>query len=242
MRCGSPARSRSCSLWLRSSTAVADQFNGYRNFPSGTQTISGCSSNSAFVTPVDLIIACGARDFGRVVPPAPEAPPEAKIIRIGLDTASMSRNYPTDLALVGDVKEALADLRAALAATVTRQRMRSLASSREGNFRAAIEGARKKAEASARANFGRSPIHADEVGAVLARTMDRNGILVSENLTGRHDAFEFGFRPTERMWLSILAPDSAGEWAPRSGPNWRPDRQVVCSIGDGSVMYSASGF
>ena len=225
--------------------AVADQTNRFRNFPVRPPNYLGMfQASSAFVTPVDLIVSVGARDFGgRVVPSAPEAPPDAKIVRIGLDTASMGRNYPTDLALVGDVKEALTDLRAALAATVTAQRRRAIALSREGQFRTGIESARKRADAAARANFGKGPIHPDEVGAVLARTMDRNGILVSENLTGKHDAFNFGFREDEQMWLGNTGAGLGwGIGAAIGAKLASPDRQVVCSIGDGSVMYSASGF
>ncbi len=76
----------------------------------------------------------------------------------------------------------------------------------------------------------------------MAKTLDSDAIVVSENLTGAYGSFPFGFRENEQMWLSNtglgLGWGLARDW--REGG--APDRQVVCSIGDGSVMYSASGF
>jgi hypothetical protein len=40
-----------------------------------------------------------------------------------------------------------------------------------------------------RANVGKSPIHADEMGLTLARTLDPNAIVVNESLTAPYDAF-----------------------------------------------------
>src|SRR5260370_32970264 len=106
---------------------------------------------------VDLILCLGSRDFGgRVVPSSAEAP-EAKIVRLGMDTASMSRNYPTDLALVGDVKERLIDLRSAVESMLTKGRMASLAKTRSEEVRGITTAARASAAAMRGKAFGRSP-------------------------------------------------------------------------------------
>ena len=57
-------------------------------------------------------------------------------VRIGLDLNSMGRNYATDLALVGDVKEALKDLDASLNAMLTRQRLNSFGKARGDEVKA----------------------------------------------------------------------------------------------------------
>ena len=44
-------------------------------------------------------------------------------------------------------------------------------------------------------------MHPEEVGAVMAKTLDKDAIVVSENLTGAYGAFPFGFRENEQMWL-----------------------------------------
>ena len=225
--------------------AVAAGNQGYRNFPvRHPHYLGNFSMGSEYIKGADLLLCVGARDFGgRVVPGAPEAPPAARIVRAGIDTSSMSRNYPTDVALVGDVKEALADLRATLESRMTRQRIAETAKTRSEEVRAMTTAARAKAEAVARKNFGQTPIHPDELGAVMARTLDRDAIIVSENLTARYDAFNFGFRENEQTWICNTGNGLGWGIGASTGVKLgAPDRQVVCSIGDGSVMYSASGF
>ncbi len=196
---------------------------------------------------VDLAIVIGAPDFGgRAMATSPIRsiePPGARIIRIGIDTAAMGRTSPTDLALVGDVKDTLTDLRAAIESLLTKSRLAAFGAARSEEIRGLTSAARAKAKAEAQQNFGRNPIHPDELGAVLARTVDANAIIVSENLTAKYDAFPFGFRENEPMWLGNTGASLGwGIGAATGAKLAAPDRQVVCSIGDGSVMYSASGF
>src|SRR5262245_40527316 len=110
---------------------VADSSGmAYRNFPvRHPHYIGPFGMGSALVKRgVDLIVCVGSRDFGgRVVPSGPEAPEQARIVRLGIDTASMSRNYATDLALVGDVKEGLVDLRVAVESMLTKANLAGVA-------------------------------------------------------------------------------------------------------------------
>jgi benzoylformate decarboxylase len=196
---------------------------------------------------VDLAIVIGATDFGgRAMATSPIRsiePPGARIVRIGIDTAAMGRTSPTDLALVGDVKEALADLHAAVESLLTQARLKSFGTARAEEVWALTSAIRAKADSDALQNFGLKPIHPDELGAALARNIDSNAIVVSENLTGKYDAFPFGFRPNEPMWLGNTGASLGwGIGAATGAKLAAPDRQVICSIGDGSVMYSASGF
>ena len=88
-----------------------------------------------------------------------------------------------------------------------------------------------------------SPIHPDELGWALEQELDKDAILVSENLSGSNDFFSTGFREDEKMWLSTSGAGLGwGVGAAIGAKLGQPDRQVVCNIGDGSVMYSASGF
>ena len=170
-------------------------------------------------------------------------PAGARIVRVGIDTAAMGRTSPTDLVLVGDVKEALADLRAAVESLLTKNRLASFGAARSEEVRVLTATMRAKADAEARRNHGHNPIHPDELGAAMARNIDPNGIVVSENLTGKYDAFPFGFRENEPMWLGNTGAGLGwGVGAATGAKLAAPDRQVICSIGDGSVMYSASGF
>jgi benzoylformate decarboxylase len=188
----------------------------------------------------------GARDFGgRVIPTSPEAPPDARIVRIGLDTAHMGRNYPTDLALVGDVKESLKDLRSALEAALARQRLAEFGKSRREEVKSISTRHWANYDSAAAKNFGRKEMHPDELTHIMAKTLDRNAIIASEthSAMAHYDAFPFGFREDEQMFVGYTG-NSLG-WGIGAAAGCKlaaPDRLVVCSIGDGAVMYSASGF
>ena len=226
--------------------AVTSGSQGFQNFPTHHPHYLGrYSVQSEYVKKgVDLILCVGSRDFGgRTIPENPEVPSNATIVRIGIDPSSMSRNYATDLALVADVKETLEDLSAALESMITKEKMTALATSHSEEVRAIASAQKAKIESEARKNVGQNPTHPDELGATLAKTIDSDAIVVSENLTGKYDFFPFGFRPGEPMWLSNTGMSLGwGIGASIGAKLAAPDRQVVCSIGDGSLMYSASGF
>ncbi len=58
----------------------------------------------------DVLIAIGARFDDRVTGDLEKFCPEAKIVHIDIDPASISKNVPVDVPIVGDVKSVLGDL------------------------------------------------------------------------------------------------------------------------------------
>jgi len=58
----------------------------------------------------DVLVAIGARFDDRVTGDLEKFCPEAKIIHIDIDPASISKNVPVDVPIVGDVKSVLADM------------------------------------------------------------------------------------------------------------------------------------
>ena len=220
--------------------------SAFQNFPTMHPFYLGSSQERMLDAsrPTDLIFFVGARDIGgRVVPDSPELPATARIVRLGMDTSAFSRNYPTDVALVSDVKAGLTDLLGAVDSLVTKERLATIASRRGDEIRGLSAASRANVEKQISVNFGKAPIHPDELCKVMADTLDKNAIIVSENLTGKFDSFRFGFRDDEQMHLGNSGSSLGwGIGASIGAKLAAPDRQVVCSIGDGSVMYSASGF
>lgn len=222
-----------------------ERWQAFQNFPSHHPLHVGYfSARSEFVQGADVLLSVGARDFGGSRPPrGPDVPVEAAILRIGLDTDAMGRTNATDVALVGDVAETLEDLTEAIRGIVPEARLAETARSRAeevGRFTAAQ---RAEAEATVRAMSGRRPIHPEEIGATLAETLDPDAVLVDENLTGRYGTVHFGHRDGERMWVHNSGHALGwGLGAAMGMKLGKPNRQVVCSIGDGALMYSAPGF
>jgi benzoylformate decarboxylase len=220
--------------------------NAFQNFPAKHAFYLGTAQGfqAEFQRVPDVIFFVGARDVGgRVVPDSPELPAAARIVRLGMDTMSFGRNYPTDVALISDVKAGLADLLASLDSLITKERRTAIATQRADEIRRLSAASRTGMEKQISVNFGQSPIHPDELCKTMADTLDKNAIIVSENLTGKFDSFRFGFREDEQMHLGNSGSSLGwGVGAAIGAKLAAPDRQVVSSIGDGSVMYSASGF
>jgi benzoylformate decarboxylase len=220
--------------------------NAFQNFPTKHAFYLGTAQEfqDKFQRVPDVIFFVGARDVGgRVVPDSPELPASARIVRLGMDTMSFGRNYPTDVALISDVKAGLTDLLASLDSLITKDRRTAITTQRADEIRRLSAASRAGVEKQISVNFGQSPIHPDELCKTMADTLDKNAIIVTENLTGKFDSFRYGFREDEQMHLGNSGSSLGwGIGAAIGAKLAAPDRQVVNSIGDGSVMYSASGF
>ncbi len=157
----------------------------------------------------------------------------------------MGRNYPTDLALVADVKASLADLDAALESRIPRGRLEGFGRDRGEKVRGITARIWTRFDANARGNFGLDPMHPDEMTHVMARTVDRNAIVVGEVHSGynQHNNFHWGHGDGDPTWIGYTGNSLGwGLGAAIGAKLAAPDRTVVCSIGDGAVMYQSSAF
>ena len=228
--------------------AVTSGTGGYFNFPARHPLHLGrFSMRSDYARAgVDLALMVGARDFGIWrLPTGPEAPIDARIVRIGLNAGNMGRNYPTDLALLADVKASLADLDAALEERIPAQRLGTFGRDRGDEVRGLSAKMWNDFDAQVRGNFGLSPMHPDEMTYVMAKTLDRNAVIVGEVHSGynQHNNFHWGYGDDEQIWIGYTGNSLGWGLGAATGAKLAmPDRPVVCSIGDGAVMYQSSAF
>ena len=227
---------------------VASGAGGYFNFPARHPLHMGrFSMRSDYArSGVDLALMVGARDFGIWrLPSAMEAPMDAHIVRIGLNTGNMGRNYPTDLALVGDVKQSLADLDGALESRLPKVRREGFGQDRDAEARRISARTWRDFDSRVRGNFGMDPMHPDEMTHVMARTIARNAVVVGEVHSGysQHSNFHWGYGDEEQIWIGYTGNSLGWGLGAATGAKLAmPDRPVVCSIGDGAVMYQSSAF
>jgi len=225
---------------------VTSGTGGYFNFPSRHPLHLGrFSMRSDYAQGgVDLALMVGARDFGIWrLPTGPEAPMDARIVRIGLNAGNMGRNYPTDLALLADVKASLADLDAAMKGRIPQQRIGAFGRDRGDQVRGLSAQMWNNFDSNVRGNFGLSPMHPDELTFVMAKTLDRNAVIVGEVHSGynQHNNFHWGYGDDEQIWIGYTGNSLGWGLGAATGAKLAmPDRQVVCSIGDGAVMYQSS--
>jgi len=191
----------------------------------------------------DLIVQVGARELGGN---APAMAGGARYVAIGLDTNMLGRTRALDLAVVGDVKVAVRDLADAARSLVTADRLARIREERMSVVTSATAAARAERLARARRVFNQSVIHPDQVGYEMEQGLERNALLVTENapgLQGKHDFLSYGPGPEQKQNVGHAGGSLGwGVGAAVGAKLAAPDRQVVLSIGDGSLMYSASGF
>lgn len=201
----------------------------------------------------DLVIQYGTRDLGDYAigsgrNAAPDQPllGGARVAAVGIDPDTMGRTMPLDLAVVGHVAEATRDLIDAVQSMATADRLQKLRAARLATVTAAIEKARDTQTKAARADLEGNAIHPERVSFALDRVADRNAIFVGENWSGREASgtfIHYGFRDDERMWLENGGRALGwGVGAALGAKLAAPNRQVILTIGDGAVMYSAAGF
>ena len=191
----------------------------------------------------DLMIQLGSREGGGGTP-AGAAP--VPYIAIGIDTNNMARTRATDLFVVGDVKVTVKDLADAVNALVTKDRLAKIRDERLAVIKPAVAAANAERLAQARQAFNQTVIHPDQVGYEMEQGLEKNALLVTENapgLGGKHDFLSFGPRPDQKQNIGHGGGSLGwGVGASVGAKLAAPDRQVVLSIGDGSLMYSAGGF
>lgn len=191
----------------------------------------------------DLMIQLGSREGGGGTPAG--ATP-AQYIAIGLDTNNMARTRATDLFVVGDVKVTVKDLTDAVNALVTKDRLTKIRDERLAVIKPAVAAANAERLTQARRNFNQTVIHPDQLGYEMEQGLEKNALLVTENapgLGGKHDFLSYGPRPDQKQNIGHGGGSLGwGVGASVGAKLAAPDRQVVLSIGDGSLMYSAGGF
>jgi len=217
---------------------------GYSNFPTKhPQYLPSTRSRSGPSQPEtsDLVIQFGSSDpGGSTVPEKPRYGPGTRFVAVGIDTNMLGRTQAMDLAIVADIRETARAVIDTVKAMATTER---LAKIREGRLSAVIPVAAEREENRvrlARQNFDRSPIHPDRVDYELEQAADKHAIIVEESFTGKHDFLTLGFRDDEKLRLTKGGSLGWGAGAAIGAQIGAPERQVILSIGDGALMYSAA--
>lgn len=151
----------------------------------------------------------------------------------------IGRNLPFSLAVIANIKLFLRNVIDTIKSMATAARIKQIASSRRGQ---APDYGNKAARLN-KESMKASPIHQDMLAAVMDEELDKNCILVHEYHQSSQQFFSVGHRENEKMWVSSKGICLGwGVGAALGAKLAAPDRQVVLDIGDGSTMFSASGF
>ncbi len=180
----------------------------------------------------DVLLNLGNR-FGEM------AAPGTTLISIRLDPTSLARGAPVDLAMVADLRLAIADLVAAIKGMATASRLREIADERAARTHAYSAQMREARLAIARGLADSTPISMERLGLELEANLDRDTCYVADVDSGKTMDPLMAFGGDEKQYFGT-GPNVLG-WGMAAGFGVklaRPDVPVVSVVGDGSFCFS----
>src|SRR5437763_1128010 len=162
---------------------------------------------------------------------------EAKFIDMRIDAASMGNIIALDVPLVADVAFGLDDLAAAVAQLITPAlRQKALARAEE------VHGFHLKARTlrelvMKNPDWNRAPMLADRVTREVAQFADPDAIIVHEAGSVVLHGFDFNPQAGRELFFYYGAHLGSGVGTAAGVKLARPDRQVICLVGDGSFVF-----
>ena len=187
----------------------------------------------------DAVLIVGANVFTWFLyAPGEPFPRGVPVIQIDSDAREIGRSYPVTLGLVADVKATLATLRDAIAAHTTDTLGRAARDRRERLARQRAEHV-TRARAAADAERERDPISVSYLMSTLGTVLPGDAIVVDESASSLGAVLRYlPFTTTDSFFGSKTGTLGWAMGAAVGVQLARPDRKVVATIGDGSVMYS----
>ena len=188
----------------------------------------------------DVVCCVGYRQNTRANPADLKFQNTGTIVGIGHDPAMMGNTFALDLDVWGNVKHTLTALNALW--KPDHSNLQHLQKRKSDLYTQAEARAAQQAEQAAKLSKD-NPIHPLYLGHEMARNLAKNTMLVSENFRAADHLMPFGYG--ENDWRMVRTAGGSlgyGVGGAVGAQLGAPDRPVVLSIGDGGVMYSASGF
>jgi len=181
----------------------------------------------------DLIIAIGARFDDRVTGNLEKFCPDAKIIHVDIDPASISKNVLVDIPIVGPVKQVITEMLRVLERTELSMDQAALS-----DWWSQIEGWR----ATNCLRYDSSGAKIKPQAAVEAVWKSTSGDAYVSSDVGQHQMFAAQYYPFDkpRRWLNSGGLGTMGFGLPAAmGAKMAfPDETVVCITGEGSIQMN----
>ena len=212
----------------------------YANFPQGHPLWVGGPpaarlSSLDFPKNPDVVINVGNKMQHNS--PTPIVGRNTRFIDMRIDSGSMGNVMTTDVPLVADVAYGLDDLTAAVEQIVNAA-FREKAASRANEVRKFTDQAKSlRALVVKNPDWERAPMIADRVTWEVAQFADKDALVVHE--AGSVNLHSFGFDPTggRELFFYYGAHLGSGVGTAAGVKLARPDRQVICLVGDGSFVF-----
>ena len=190
----------------------------------------------------DLLFSVGADLFTLSLPSDVDPmPPGIKLVHLDVDPWELGKNYPPEVAILGDPKATLPDITAA-----TRERMssgaRGAARERFTGASNAIAGEREALKAKARALAGATPVQPLALLNAIGETLPKDAVVIEEALSSSPGIRQLIRSDDPQSYFGLRGGGIGWGLPATMGVKLAlPDRPVVGLIGDGSAMYTVQG-
>jgi benzoylformate decarboxylase len=227
------------TLAERLALPVATGFFDYGSFPVHHPNYIGSVENLSEEA-YDVVCCVGYRQNARGNPTDLRFRQAGTVIGIGHDPAQLGNTFPLDIAVWGNVRHTLRAVNALWKDTHASQphiQRRAAYLKDQGEWRI------KQQQEEALGHATEQPIHPNYLAHIASRVLPEDTLVVSENFRSADHLMPFGFM--KGQWRLIRTYGGSlgyGIGAAIGAQLGAPGRPVVCSLGDGAVMYSASGF
>jgi len=168
-------------------------------------------------------------------------PKRASVIHARIEYQDIANIYPTDVAIAGGMKETIVALTDAVKSMATADRLQKISAARR---EVALEGYAKQQavyQELAQKNWDASPLSWERVSVELEEALEPNAILVSElDYRTPYKYMNLGPDPETEKWLIGPSTGFALGWGIGAALGVKiaqPDRQVICMVGDGAMLF-----
>lgn len=227
------------NLAERFALPVATGFFDYGSFPPHHPHYIGQVENLSEES-YDVVLCVGYRQNTRGIAQDIRFQNTGTIIGLGHDPNLLGNTFPLDVAVWGNVR---ANLKALNTLWQDSHASQPQIQRRAAQLREQGEWRLKQMEEEAHSLASEKPIHPNYLAHVAGKVFPEETIIVSENFRAADHVMPFGFNKGQwRLVRTFGGSLGYGIGASIGTQLGAPDRPVVCSLGDGAVMYGASGF
>lgn len=162
-----------------------------------------------------------------------------KLIEVRIDPTDLARVYPTEVAVVGDLKLATTDLLAAIRSMATAARLKEIREPRTAKIQQYTAEMRQFRQSIGRGLYDQSPISVERLGMEMEDVLDKDTCFVAEMDTGRKMENLISFGGADKQFFSkgggVLGWGLPASFGVKLA---RPDLPVVAVMGDGAFLFS----
>jgi benzoylformate decarboxylase len=190
----------------------------------------------------DLLFSVGADLFTWSLPSDIDPwPLGLKLIHLDTDPWQIGKNYPAQVAILGDPKATLPDITTAIGARMTAG-AKSAASTRLKSLTDASKKERDAFRAKARAMAGRTPVAPLALLEAIGSILPKDAVVIEEILSSSPGTRSLIASDDEQSFYGLRGGGIG--WGLPSAIGVKvalPDRPVVALVGDGSALYTVQG-